>query len=82
VTIKHSIKNGVYYLEKSTYTFKRSEYRFEILADNEFQLFTVANGREVTVDQELFQLQSKYLSAETLVSLAKEIKQKYFFNND
>lgn len=80
--IEHQLNSGLYQIgHDGTYTFQRPAYSLdEITQKDQCLIFFVKSGREVTVDQELLQIQTKDLAAEQLINLAKRLK-KHLLGN-
>jgi len=76
IQITERIPNGIYTLNADeTYTFVRPSYCATDLKNDEFLLFTAGENRDISSDEEILQVQSLTIPPDTLITLARTIKQ-------
>lgn len=75
IRITDMLRNGIYSLrEDGTYDFMRPDYRVTDLKDGEFLLFTANENREISPDEEIFQVQTLEIPPHNLTALARTLK--------
>ncbi|PIZ45763.1 hypothetical protein CO180_00710 [candidate division WWE3 bacterium CG_4_9_14_3_um_filter_41_6] len=71
-------KNGVYAYQGTEFEFQKGLLAIHSINPDEFILLSVGDNHRVSPDEQLFEIQSKGLSHEQLLSYARKIKTNYF----